>query len=219
MQVLRTVFFLLVFGNLLLYAWGQGYLGKTSSGSEAERLSAQIDPERLRIAGKGVTPPRSTEPPREECRAFGDLEHEVAGRLVVLLSGRDAQLKVDQRPLSEPSSWWLHIPPSPSVSLAEKKAADLTRLGVKDFFIVRESGPNQYAISLGLYKNEASAKDYLEALQKKKVKSARIQVREAAGDKSVVELRGSADRLTKAMADLPTEFTTLPKVECVTVKP
>lgn len=219
MQVLRTIFFLLVLGNLLLFAWGQGYFGRTGSGGEPERLTAQIDPGRLQIAGKGAPPANRVEPPREACRALAGLEREAADKLVALLSGQEAKFRIEQRPFNEPQSWWLHIPPSPNSAQAEKKAAELSRLGVKDFFVVREDGPNQYAISLGLYKNEASAKDYLEVLNKKKVKSARIQVREAAGDRIVVEVRGDAERLTRAMAELPAELGTYAKAECAAAKP
>ena len=113
----------------------------------------------------------------------------------------------------------MSIPPLPNSAQADRKAAELSRLGVKDFYVVRESGPNQYAISLGLFKGEEAAKGYLAALLKKNVKSARIQAREAAGDKSVVEVRGSEDRLTRAMADLPPEFMATPKAECAIVKP
>ncbi|MDP1633125.1 MAG: hypothetical protein Q8L69_00405 [Gallionellaceae bacterium] len=51
------------------------------------------------------------------------------------------------------------------------------------------------------------------------MRSARIQVREAAGDKAVVELRGSTERLIKAMADLPPEFISVTKAECAAAKP
>jgi hypothetical protein len=218
MQVLRTVFYLLVLGNLLLFLWGQGYFG-TTGGGEAERLSAQIEPDRLRIAAKGTPPAKPAEPPREECRALAGLEHEAAGRLAALIGSRDKQLKVTQRALEEPKSWWVHIPPLPNSAQADKKAAELSKLGVKDFYVVRESGPNQFAISLGLYKSEEAAKDYLGILSKKNVKSARIHAREAAGDKSVVEMRGTAEQLSRALADLPAEFTGLPKADCATAKP
>lgn len=218
MQVLRTLFFLLVLGNLLLFVWGQGYLGPTGGGSEGERLSAQIEPGRLRIAGQGA-PPATAEPQREECRALAGLEHEAAGRLVQLLSGRDPEIRIDQHVSDESKSWWVNIPPQPNGAQADKKAAELSKLGVKDFYVVRESGPNQYAISLGLFKNESSAKDYLAALQKKNVKSARILFREEAGGKSVVEVRGGPDRLARALADLPAEFTAVQKAECAAAKP
>lgn len=218
MQVLRTLFFLLVLGNLLLFVWGQGYFG-TAGGGEAERLSAQIEPEKLRTAGKGAPPATAAVPPLDECRALAGLEREAAGKLADLISGRDAQLKVDQRALEEPKSWWVHIPPQPNGAQADRKAAELSKLGVKDFYVVRESGPNQYAVSLGLFKSEEAAKDALGALQKKGVKSARILARETAGDKMVVEVRGKPEQLSKALAELPAEFSTAQKAECPAARP
>lgn len=218
MQVLRTLFFLLVLGNLLLFVWGQGYFG-TAGGGEAERLSAQIEPEKLRIAGKGAPPATAAAPSLDECRALAGLEREAAGKLADLISGRDAQLKVDQRALEEPKSWWVHIPPQSNGAQADRKAAELSKLGVKDFYVVRESGPNQYAVSLGLYKSEEAAKDSLAALQKKGVKSARILARETAGDRMVVEVRGKPDRLSKALAELPAEFSAAQKAECAAARP
>lgn len=224
MQVLRTVFFLLVLGNLLLFAWGRGYLGATAGGGEADRLAAQIAPEQLRIVGKGGAPenaatPKVAEMPRETCRALTGLEPEAAGKFVELLASRDPQLKIEQRPLDEPRSWWVHIPPLPNGAQADGKAAELARLGVKEFYVVRESGPNQHAISLGLYKSEESANVRLRALIKKNVKSARIQVREAPGDKSAVEVRGPAPQLTKALADLPVEFSGFQVADCAVARP
>lgn len=225
MQVLRTVFFLLVLGNLLLFARGQGYLGATAADGEAERLAAQIDPGKLRIVGNGAPPagaaasPEVAPPPREACRALAGLERESADRLAVLLSGRDAQLQVTQRALDEPRSWWVHIPPLPNGAQADKKATELASLGVQDFYVVRSSGPNQHAVSLGLYKSEESANARLKSLGKKNVKSARIQVREAAGDKSVVEVRGTPQQLAKALAELPPEFSGLSGTDCASARP
>jgi hypothetical protein len=213
MQVLRTVFFLLVLGNLLLFAWGRGYFGAASEG-EGERLAAQIAPERLRLAGKGSAPPAMAPPPREACRALAGLEREAAGRLAERLAARDAQLKIEQRVLEEPSTWWVHIPPLPNSAQADRKAAELSRLGVKDFYVVRESGPNQYAVSLGLFRSEEGAREYLATLKKKNVKSASILARQSGDDKVVVEVRGSADGLAQALADLPAEFAAAQKTEC-----
>lgn len=215
MQVLRTLFFLLVLGNLLLFAWGGGYFGKGPPG-EAERLTAQIEPDRLRIVGKGASAP--AEPPEapEACRALSGLESEAAEKLVTWLTARDAQLTVGQRPLEEPRSWWVYIPPLPNAAQAERKAAELSKLGIKDYSIVREGGPNQYAISLGLFKSEEGAKDYLGTLKKKNVKSAQMHVREMAGDRMIVEVRGSAERLKKAWAELPPELATAQTMECTT---
>jgi len=216
MQVLRTTFFLLVLGNLLLFAWGQGYFGTPPSGGEAERLSGQLSPEKLHIAGKGTPTARSPapSPPREECSLLAGLEREAAGRLAELLIGRESQLKIEQRPLEEPKSWWVFIPPQTTSAQADRKAAELSKLGIKDFYVVRESGPNQFAVSLGLFKQEEGAKEYLGSLQKKGVKSARILGRESAADRMAVEVRGEAEVLGRALANLPSEFSALQKTDC-----
>lgn len=212
MQALRTTFFLLVLGSLLLFAFGQGYFGRTGGG-EPERLTSQIEPEKIRTVAKGA-PPSPAEPPSEACRALAGLPLEQAQRLLELLRGRDAQIKVTQRALDEPKSWWVFIPPQSNKLQAEKKAVELKEFGIEDFFVVQESGPNQHAISLGLFKSEQGAKGYLDILNKKGVRSARIQAREAAGDKAAVEARGLPDRLDRVLADLPAEFASATRAEC-----
>lgn len=217
MRVLRAAFFLLLLGNLLLFAWGKGYLG-ASTGAEAERLAAQIEPDKLRIVGVGALP-KSADPPREECRAFAGLDRDAAGKLVELFAGRDEKARAELRTIEEPVSWWVHIPPQPNGAQADRKAAELSKLGIKDFYVVREKGANQFAISLGLFRNEEGANDYLAQLQKKNVKTARILAREAVGDKVFVEVRGTAERLARISADLPAEYATATRAECMTAKP
>jgi hypothetical protein len=217
MQVLRATVYLLVLGNLLLFAYGQNYFGQADGTGESERLTAQIDPEKIRIVGKGAAP-KSNELPAEACRALAGLPQELAQRLAELLPGRDAQLKVSQRAQLEPASWWVYIPPQPNKQQAEKKAAELKKFSIDEFFVVQERGPNQFAISLGLFKSEEGAKEYLGLLSGKGVRSARIQAREAVGDKVIVEARGLPERLDKAFADLPAEFAAAAAAECAVAK-
>jgi hypothetical protein len=205
MQALRAAFFLLVFGNLLLFAFGQGYFGQAGGSGEAERLKNQIEPEKIRTVSRDA-PPKPAEPPPEECRALTGLPTGQAQRLVEWLRGRDAQLRVNQRALEEPTSWWVFIPPQQSKRQAEKKADELKKISIADFYVVQESGPGQFAISLGLFKTEQGAREYLDVLGRKGVRSARIQVRESVTDKAVVEARGAPDKLSKALADLPADF-------------
>lgn len=221
MKAIRATFFLLALANLLLFAYGQGYFGRAGS-SEADRLASQLEPERIRIVGKGQAPapveaPRA-EAPREECRAFAGLAAEPAQQLVDLLRDRDGQLQLAQRPLEEPTSWWVHIPPQSNRQQAEKKAVELKELGIQEFFVVQEDGPNRYAVSLGLYKSAQGAKDRLETLQRQGVRSARIEARETPGDKLVVEARGTAERLKKAFAGLPVEFAAASAGVCAVAK-
>ncbi len=219
MQVLRTTFFLLVLGNLLLFSWGQGYFGRSAAG-EPNRLSAQITPEKLRIVSRGVAPSSdSAETPLLACRALGGLTIAEASQLTNWLANREDAPIVDQRSQVGAKSWWVYIPPLQNSVQAEKKGDELSKLGAKDYQIVRDRGPNEHAISLGLFKSEERAKEFLASLQKKNIKSARIQVREADGDRVIVEMRGKAESLGTVLENLPEEFSRAKTMACSGAKP
>ncbi len=211
MQALRTIFFLMVLGNLLLFAYANGYLSPPRGDGDAGRLAAQIEPQKVRVAGRGEAPAIS-EPLPDACRALTGVTQATA--MLDLLRGRDAQLRLTQRPIVEPSSWWVFIPSQKTRRDADKKVSELKKIGLSEFFVVQESGANQFAISLGLYKSEQGARDRLDALNAKGVRSARIQVREAPTDRTLIEVRGPLDRITRALAELPAELGAVLATEC-----
>jgi len=216
MQVLRTVFFLTVLGNLLLFAYANGYLSRSGDG-EPDRLASQIEPGSIRIVSRGVAPVAG-EPPAEGCRAFSGLTEAQAQALADLLRGRDPKLGVGMRPVEMPTSWWVYLPPQKNRREADKKAAELKKLGLEDFLVVQESGPNQFAVSLGLYKSEQGARERLAAVQGKGARSARIQVRESPTDKMLVEVRGPLERFARALADLPADLDAPTPADCGTAR-
>jgi hypothetical protein len=70
------------------------------------------------------------------------------------------------------SSWRVRIPPQPNREAADRQVRELQTQGVNDYFIVRESGPDQWSISLGMFKNEQSARRHLDQLHSQGVKAA-----------------------------------------------
>lgn len=56
---MRIAFLVLLLVNVVLFAWGQGYLGMPDDGSEPSRLAQQIAPEKLRILPAPASPPLS----------------------------------------------------------------------------------------------------------------------------------------------------------------
>ncbi|MDP2809674.1 MAG: SPOR domain-containing protein [Rhodocyclaceae bacterium] len=145
----RAIFFLLVLANLILFAWGQGHFGGQDEGREPARLSGQSQPEKLRVAGQMIGEPAPVE---------------VAPSL--------------QTPegAAQPLGFLVHIPPLPGKAAADKKAAELGQLGIKDFQVVMEEGPAQFSISLGMFGSEQAANGFLAGLAARGVKSARVQV-------------------------------------------
>lgn len=187
--------------------------------SEPERVANQLHPERIRVlsaTAEGVVmasvassassassepaqvdapsaPVATAEPdgvPAPVCVAYRGLSGD---QIQLLSSGAKAQA-VTVREINAPAgttSWWVNIPPQGGKEAAERRTDILRRNGVQDFFVVQESGATQYAISLGLFRNEAAAKRQLEMLQSKGVTTARITTREPR-DSTRVELTGPA---------------------------
>lgn len=71
----------------------------------------------------------------------------------------------------------MRIPPQRNRGEAERRVVELNLLGVSDTFIVQESGPNQNAVSLGLFKTENRARILLGQLRAKGVENAGIEPR------------------------------------------
>lgn len=234
MAPLRIAIIVLLFANLLALALWKGWLGGAGSHGEPERLSNQLNPERLHLVSTSPAPAAQpvaarTAPVEEEvaatpadgaadaqapqaCVVFAGLNAEQAGELAARISKAGTGFALTERRSEVPSSWWVHIPSQGSKEGADKKVAELRRLGVDDLFVMQDAGPSQYAISLGLYKNEAAAKRHLDSLKDKGVRSAQIATRGAGAVR--IEVRGPGDGLATLVSDLSERLRGANRLEC-----
>lgn len=199
----RTVFLLLVLANLLFFVWSAGYLGGRDEGHEPGRLKDQLNAERLRIVTEeeaAAAPVPETRQPIEVCRRIGPLSHTEAESLKASVTGGGGAAALSA---AEEKSYWVLIPPLASKQAADQKAAELKALGVTEFFIVTEDSPYRHAISLGLFRTEEGAKEQLQQLSKKGVRSAKIGTRSRTGTKAMLDVRGPAELLDKLQAGAP----------------
>jgi len=206
----RAAFLLLVFANLAFYAWAQGYFGETEQGREPQRLTAQLAADKLRIvtaepagavAGAmvgTVAGPAMKPEAQVACRLVSGLPLTEADAFKAALAG----LSVDIKPVEASSSYWVHIPPQPNKAAADKKAAELKALGIKDFYIMQDEGANFLALSLGLFKSEAAANEFLQGMAKRGVKSARIEARAATPQQARAIVKGAAESLNQRLPPL-----------------
>lgn len=88
---------------------------------------------------------------------------------------RHIQLRYVEKPHMI-ARYWVYIPPSPSLAEAQRMMAELASRGVGDRFVVQE-GEWQYAISLGLFKEERLAERLLQQLKRQGVDNARQGVK------------------------------------------
>ena len=209
---MRVFVFLLVLVNLLFAAWSQGYLGMTES-PDAQRVSQQLNAERLAIVARDEPPPlRSDKAVRadkaalkasveedgkgdsgkgmpELCLQVNDVPSEAAQTVVELFSQKLPSFRVQRTTHAANAGFWVFIPPLATKKEAEIKAAELKRLGVPEFFIVQD-GAQARAISLGVFSTRDAANARLEQLRSKGVRSAKIGERPAKATSYDLQING-----------------------------
>lgn len=222
---MRLLLIVLVLLNLLALASGQGWLGASTPRGEPERLTNQLNPEKIVLlqpaepdqapsraglpvpdlpaesqpaGGEAdttpVAPPLAETVPEESpaaepalaapippeaqaCVVYTELSAEQADALVAAAESAGSELRVERRPTSTPTAWWVRIPPAGGRQAAEREVAEVRALGISDYFIIRDPGPNQFSVSLGLFRSEAKAREHLAFIQNKGVTHAEVAPR------------------------------------------
>ena len=223
--MLKLIFALLLAANAALFAYGKGYLGQFSGNEhEPARLQKQLNTGKLQLvsASKAESAVAAAAPPppvpREEPASIACFEvgnfvladaRKFEDRLAPLELG-DRQQRRNQ-PGQEISSYIVHIPPQASRAAAEKKADELRALGITSFFVLNESSPLKWGISLGVFRTEAAAQAQLAALNKQGVQTARIAPRYTSNHELFFQFRDISEetkaRIAKIVAKFPEQET------------
>jgi hypothetical protein len=219
---MRPLVIVLVLLNLLALASIRGWLGTPSTPGEPERLTNQLNPDRIKLrppepltAGESPQPSAATPSPAPTgetaavgtpaaangmagepltCFAYTGLTEKQADTLVTAVQAAYPELRIDRSTSSTPRAWWVQIPAMEGREGAQRRVEELRSQGVTDYFIVQEPGQNQFAISLGLFKTEAKAQQHLAFLLNKGVREASVTPRTATVHR--VEFRGPAALVT-----------------------
>ena len=208
---LRTLFIFLVLLNLLFFAWAEGYFGAPEDGREPERLARQLAPEKLKVLGATAA---GGKPLAEACRLVKGLTPEEAQGLSNRAQGKFPGLKIASEPIEEATNYWLLIPPMPDRPTAEKKLAELKRLGISGYQLVEEEGALKLAIVLGTFKNEQDGNAFLQGLAKRGVRSAKLQPREKTVVKVQLTVKGAAESLDEKLRGLLEPFSAATLTPC-----
>ncbi len=212
---MRAFVFLLILANLLFLAWTQGYFG-ASSDPDALRVQQQLLADQVKVVARDEFPAESgvkleklvkseEKKPEDVCLLLAELPVADVARVEGLLIEKWPAFKAVRTVVEASASYWVFIPPPESKAEVDKKVADLKRLNVPEFFVVQESGPNNRAISLGLFSNKESATARLDVLRAKGIKSAKIAERAGKPTSISLDISGpetQADAIRQALSDL-----------------
>jgi hypothetical protein len=208
---MRIVFFLLVLANLVFFAWGQGYFGEQTEGREPQRLRDQLQPEKMKVAALSPSSPAAT-PPAEACRRIEGFAAKDADAFQKTL--QDAGLTVESKSAKEAPVFWVNIPSLTNKAMADRKVIELRQLGVTDIQVIQTDPAAGLAISLGIFATEAAATEFLAALNKKGVRSARVETKAKPPAPPRFEVHGDADLIAKRLPDLLAKATGAAAAEC-----
>ncbi|HYD81166.1 MAG TPA: SPOR domain-containing protein [Paucimonas sp.] len=207
--MLKIVFALLLLANAALFAYHQGYLSAgPAEVREPGRMTRQLNADRIQLlpAAAADAPPASVAEVAA-CTEIGSFDAEEAKRFDARIAALALGERVTQRAIDEPSRHIVFIPPQGNKEGADKKAGELKKLGVKDFYVIQDAGELKWGISLGIFRTEEAARAHLTALNQKGVRSARLAPYAAAPSKVAYRLRdldaAARAELDKIKADFP----------------
>ena len=224
--MLKFVFWLLAGVNLLVLAIGQGYLGSFRTETrEPARLKNQLQASKLTLltqeqatapaappategAAAGAAAAAPAAPPSYACTEVGNFLLADGRRFEAQLAALDLGDRQSRRNVAgqDISSYMVYIPPQGSKEGADRKAGELKQLGVTNYFIMNESSPLRWGISLGVFKSETSAQSQLAMLNKQGVHSARVAPRYSASKQLAYQFR-DLDAATRARLEkIKTQF-------------
>ena len=211
---MRALVFLLILANLLFLAWTEGYFG-SSFDPDAFRLQQQLLADQITVVARDEAPAETTRAEKpvkaeekkgpEQCLALAELPLADSDRVESLLAEKWPAFKVQRTTVEGSASYWVYIPALASKQEADSKVVELKKLRVPEYFIVQESGPYKWAISLGLFSSKEAAAARLDMLRNQGVKSARVGERKTQSVTAQLEISGpeaQVDLLRKAIAEL-----------------
>lgn len=198
---MKTLAVLLLLANLAVLAYFQ--LDRLGS-SEADRIGQQVHPDRLKpfaqaqVKALGLDRPA---PAPVNCLEWGPFSEGEKPRARAALESIAEGRGVASKSVEVTTAYWVFVPPLANKSAADKKMAELKSLGVSEMYLVQDSGPQKFAISLGLFRSEEAANNYLSSMLQQGVKSARLAPRTQTLAQTALALRDPpADALARVQA-------------------
>ncbi|TAN73194.1 MAG: SPOR domain-containing protein [Gallionella sp.] len=230
--MMRALFWILLLCNVIFFAamrWGV-----LPSDERAAQAQPALHEEKIRLLGAppaalpasaptaapAAPPPLALEPNAPACLEWGDFSGADLARAATALSALQLGDKLGQRQIEHGISYWVYIPPLKNKAAVNKKIDQLKTRGIEEYFVMQDEGPWLNAISLGVFRTQEAAQDFLDKLHTKDVRSAQVGTRAGNLKATVFVLRGldaaTGARLAAIQKDFP--GSELKNVSCALTK-
>lgn len=202
---MRILVFLLLLANVTLFLYIQ--LDRAGSG-EAARLGQQVQADKIKL----LTPqqvaalgPAKVAALADVCVEWGPLSESERTRAEAGLASLELGRLLTQRKVEAIGNYWVFLPPLPNKPAADKRVEELRAQGIRDVFAV-DSGPQRFAVSLGVFRSEEAAQARLASLQAQGVKTARVGPRVQALPQVALVVRDPPAPVIVRLKELQTDF-------------
>lgn len=209
---MKWLFYLLLIANAVIFAYARLDAGN----SNAQSAHPPFNADKIKLLREMPAAPIlkpvakletaiTAEAVKPVCLEWGSFAGEEQMRAQRALEPLQLGEKLGSRSVEEGATYWVYIPPLKTRKDAEKKIAELKSRGVTEFFLVPD-GASKNAISLGIFKSEELAKNYLAKLQTKGVLTAIISERGHAAKRTLFQVRDVGDQVVMKFGELQRDF-------------
>lgn len=193
---MRTALLVLLIVNLALFAAVQLRSGGTgdvtpSTRQNSDKISIMAARDDIKVV--------------ERCVELGPFSTQEAQVARAMLAERDLAELATPVEVSLTDGWWVYIPPRPNRTEVLARAKNLEKLGVRDLHVFDE-GPNRNAISLGVFRSESAASEYVADLVARGVRGAKVGRQEHRISSSMFYIRSQVPEVIARVTEVKAQF-------------
>jgi hypothetical protein len=213
--MLRLLVLLLLLANAAYFAWSQNMLAPIglapTAQSEPQRVAQQVKPEAIRVLPGDEAKRIEVAAARTDCLQAGLFTDSEADSLKQALDTWPAGSWTIE-PAVDPPRWIVYMGKYPEPAALEKKKSELRGMNVA--FEPLTSAALEPGLSLGGYPTEAAAKQQLEALTQKGVRTAKVVQEKPETKGQSLKLPAVDDTLRAKLDDLKPALNGKPLKAC-----
>ncbi len=215
--MLKLIFWFLLAVNVVVFATTLHDVN-TSKTSVSSQNTDPVAQEKIRVLSVSMLSSDSLQKKEEEpltttCIEIGDFSVDDANKFENAIPFPSE--KMHRITVNTASSYMVHIPPSKSLKDAERKIAELKANGITHYFLISE-GKFRHAISLGIFKTEASAQKQLAELKKRGIHDVAIATRGKVIQRVAFRINGVDDHQLDQVDKQLDAYSYITKKDCQT---
>jgi hypothetical protein len=214
---MRALFLFLLGVNLVFGAWW--YLSSQRAAPASTVGNMQMNAEKVRIipAPLIVSAPQPASIKKvNACLEWGAFTPDEVSLAQAGIERLALGERSTRREIQIEANFWVHIPPQKNRAEVSKRIAELKKKGVTGYQSILEAGIWHFAISLGAYPTEESARKRLDTLHTLGIDQAVVATREGTATRSAFVVRDPSEQVSAKLLELRTGFPTteIKTVEC-----